>query len=142
MHFLIRFSISLLCAVVRSENGKALQVLHYENEDSGIPNDEFKLELDPHYLPNDPNRTPVAEVRQWYADYMRSLHDFLARRFDNYSPYWREQKVQWHFSAPTTWKNVAMKREIQEILGKCGFGLLAFRGPGEGVGHVVKALGR
>ncbi|MCJ1381372.1 hypothetical protein MMC17_004482 [Xylographa soralifera] len=82
----------------------------------------FKLDLDPSFNAENPERAIVEDARQWFQDYMRCIHDHLAETFSNNFPKWRSQSVEFIFSVPTTWRSPSLIIEIKTLLAGAGFG--------------------
>ena len=62
------------------------------------------------------------EAKRYYRDYLRCIHDHIARFFQPRYPQWATMHVEWNFSVPTTWKNAELVRELQSIMEAAGFG--------------------
>ena len=93
-----------------------------DSEDPGLV-ECFKLHLDPSFQGDSrPDRPSTQGARKWYLDYLRCMHDYIAGVFSDDIPGWKTQKVEFVFSVPTTWKNPKMVAEIEELLGRAGFG--------------------
>ena len=93
-----------------------------DSEDPGLI-DYFKLHLDPSFREDArPDRPTTQQARQWYVDYLRAIHDHIASVFSDTIPRWRDQKAEFVFSVPTTWKNPSMIAEIEQLLRSAGFG--------------------
>ncbi len=82
----------------------------------------FKLHLDPEYRDPRPDAPKRKEVKQWFKDYLRSLHDHIEEFFSNSYPRWRSQRTSFVFSVPTTWRNPAMIAATKSIIEDAGFG--------------------
>ncbi|KIW32228.1 uncharacterized protein PV07_03788 [Cladophialophora immunda] len=80
----------------------------------------FKLHLDPEY--GEWKHLSHQDARRFYLDYMRCVHDHIARYFQSRYPQWATMRVEWNFSVPTTWKHAGMVRELLAILKLAGFG--------------------
>ena len=93
-----------------------------DGEDAGIV-DCFKLHLDSAFTEDTrPDRPTTFQARQWYLDYLRCIHDHVAGIFSDVVPGWRDLKVEFIFSVPTTWKTPGMVADIERILPQAGFG--------------------
>ena len=83
----------------------------------------FKLHLDPAFQSDTrPDHPTIVQARKWYQDYLRCIHDHIAETFSDTVPGWRNQKVEFTFSVPTTWKNPSMIADIERLLLHSGFG--------------------
>ncbi|KAH0844994.1 hypothetical protein Z517_00879 [Fonsecaea pedrosoi CBS 271.37] len=80
----------------------------------------FKLHLDPEY--GEWKLLSHQDARRYYLDYMRCVHDHIARYFQTRYAQWATMRVEWNFSVPTTWKHAGMVRDLLEILKLAGFG--------------------
>ncbi|OJD32669.1 actin-like atpase domain-containing protein [Diplodia corticola] len=90
----------------------------------------FKLYLDPTYVDTDPQSPSVQDAQIWFQAYMRFLHEYLEDYFFTRFPRWRNQRAEFVFSVPTTWKNPAMIAELSRLIKRAGFG--------ENLDHVVR----
>jgi hypothetical protein len=84
----------------------------------------FKLHLDPAFNRRDPrpDAPTLQQAQQWFQDYLRGIHDFIAKTFSDSIPKWRNQKAEFVFSVPTTWKNPSMIADIERLIMNAGFG--------------------
>ena len=89
-------------------------------EDNGIG--YFKLHLDPAFTDSRPDAPSLEQARQWFQDYLRSLHDYIEERFSDSFPRWKSQRTEFIFSVPTTWKNPSMIAETEKLIRGAGFG--------------------
>lgn len=87
-------------------------------------NDLFKLYLDPSYDQADANRPSLAEAQTWFRDYLVCLHKYIKQFFTTSIARYREKRVEYVFSVPTTWKDPTMIAEIEKLIKAAGFGLL------------------
>lgn len=81
----------------------------------------FKLWLDPAYHSESRNQPSIYEARKWFCDYMRCLHGAIEEHLDESYARWREKKVEFLFSVPTTWKSPAMIADIEKLIKSAGF---------------------
>ena len=100
---------------------KAWGFLCESDEDLDVV-DCFKLHLDPEYADPRPNAPSSDQARQWYRDYLRCLHDYIAEEFLNSYVRWKQTPVEFIFSVPTTWKNPSMIVDILALIKEAGFG--------------------
>lgn len=83
----------------------------------------FKLHLDPAFRGDPrPDAPTLQQAQQWFQDYLRGIHDHIAITFSDSIPRWRNQKAEFVFSVPTTWKNPSMIAEIERLIKNAGFG--------------------
>ena len=82
----------------------------------------FKLYLDPGY--SDPGFEDLtnADAKHFYHDYLRCIHDHIARYFLSTLPQWPAQTVEWVFSVPTTWYNPGIIHSLDTLIKSAGFG--------------------
>ena len=95
------------------------------DQESLDPNivDLFKLHLDPSFRGDPrPDAPTFQQAQQWFQDYLRSIHDHIAHTFSNSIPRWRNLKIEFVFSVPTTWKNPSMIAETERLIRNAGFG--------------------
>lgn len=81
----------------------------------------FKLWLDPAYHEESADHPSLEEARRWFSDYMECLHGAIEDHFDDSYARWRDKKVEYLFSVPTTWKNPAMIAETEKLIKAAGF---------------------
>ena len=84
--------------------------------------DCFKLHLDPAFRDPRPGAPSLEQAQQWLQDYLRCMHDYLAEVFGDSFPRWKEQKTEFVFSVPTTWKDPSMIAQTEQIIKAAGFG--------------------
>lgn len=82
----------------------------------------FKLHLDPAYSDPRPDAPTLEQARRWFQDYLRCLHDHIEETFSNSFPRWKNQRTEFVFSVPTTWKNPSMIAETERLIREAGFG--------------------
>ena len=94
-----------------------------DGDDNSITIKEyFKLYLDPAHRDNYPDRPSVREAKRYFKDYMTFLFTHIDNFFRNSHPRWDEEKVEYLFSIPTTWKNPSQSAEIERLINEAGFG--------------------
>ncbi|MCJ1406143.1 hypothetical protein MMC19_000208 [Ptychographa xylographoides] len=101
---------------------KSWGFLSEAEEDFADDRELFKLDLDPSFNAENPQRARVEDARRWFQDYMRCIHDHVADTFSNIFPRWASQRVEFIFSVPTTWKSPSLVIEIKKLLSGAGFG--------------------
>lgn len=79
----------------------------------------FKLTLDPEW--QDYREYTCSQATDWYCDYLRCLHQQIEAYFDQHVSRWREKRVEFNFSTPTTWRNPAMVAGIEKMIKSSGF---------------------
>ena len=82
----------------------------------------FKLHLDPDHFDERPDAPKVFEARRWFQDYLRCIYLHIEDLFSRSFPRWREQRTEFVFSVPTTWKSPNMIFEIENLIKEAGFG--------------------
>lgn len=83
----------------------------------------FKLHLDPAFRGDPrPDAPTLHQAQQWFQGYLQGIHDHIAETFSNSVPRWRNQKAEFVFSVPTTWKNPSMIAETERLIRNAGFG--------------------
>lgn len=60
-------------------------------------NELFKLYLDPQYEDDTGVAPPVAQAQTWYCDFLRCLHTFITRYFDERDPRFGSKRVEYVF---------------------------------------------
>lgn len=88
-------------------------------DDSVHVREHFKLTLDSEY--EDDRGITCQQARQWYYDYLVCLHSEIEKFFERSVPRWREMRIEYSFSTPTTWKNPAMIATIEGLMKSAGF---------------------
>ncbi|KAL0257709.1 hypothetical protein SLS55_006872 [Diplodia seriata] len=81
----------------------------------------FKLHIDPEYRDSHESAPSPTDAQTWFAHFMRRVYVFIQDYFDGRVPRWRQNRVEFAFSVPTTWKNPAMIAHIRGILRDVGF---------------------
>lgn len=81
--------------------------------------EQFKLTLDKRW--HDYRGYEASHAKQWYCDFLQCLHKEIEKHFDEHIPRWREQRVEYNFSTPTTWRDPAMIANIEEATKSSGF---------------------
>jgi hypothetical protein len=89
------------------------------SDDSVDIREQFKLTLDAEY--EDDRGYTCHDARQWYFDYLSCLHTEIEKFFDTSIPRWRDLRVEYSFSTPTTWRNPAMIASIHKLIESAGF---------------------
>ena len=82
----------------------------------------FKLDLDPRFGHDLPDRYPMNEVYKWFQDYMTFVYRSIISALSKEQPRWKGCKIDFMFSVPTTWKDPAMIVRIEQLLRQAGFG--------------------
>ncbi|KAH9836420.1 Hsp70 family chaperone [Teratosphaeria destructans] len=93
-----------------------------EDDPSVEVNKLFKLFLDPRYVDNSGCAPSQDEIKQWYVDYLASLHLYVQRYCQERIPRFASKNVEWLFSIPTTWKEPSMMAEIERMIREAAFG--------------------
>lgn len=88
-------------------------------DDNVVVHEQFKLVLDAEY--EDDRGISCSQARRWYHDYLRQLYREIEIFFDSSIPGWRNLRVEYHFSTPTTWNNPAMIASIEHLIKSAGF---------------------
>jgi hypothetical protein len=91
--------------------------------------DLFKLYLDPAVLKSvfhgAPEYAPgtIADVHMWFRDFLQELYGYISKYLDNwFADDWRHSTVEYIFSVPTTWNDLAVVEDFKEIVREAGFG--------------------
>lgn len=90
----------------------------------------FKTLLSPPHLlrkqKSDPENAPASmvEVEQWYRDYLGKMYEYLAFKLGGElsGVGWKDARVEFIFSVPTTWEPVPTVERFKVIVGEAGFG--------------------
>ncbi|KAF9634279.1 hypothetical protein BFW01_g5174 [Lasiodiplodia theobromae] len=81
----------------------------------------FKLHIDPDYQDGHESAPSSHDAQTWFWHYMRRMYIFIQDYFDGRVARWKQCKVEFVFSVPTTWKNPAMIAHVKRILKEAGF---------------------
>ena len=82
----------------------------------------FKLALDPTYREEWEGGMTHGEATKYYRDYLSQIHKHVAEHLLRSFPNWANQRVEWVFSVPTTWRNVSLINTLNELIKAAGFG--------------------
>ncbi|KAB8336802.1 hypothetical protein FH972_021111 [Carpinus fangiana] len=87
-----------------------------------IPEDLFKLFLDPDFdRGDDPNTIPAETAQKYFVDYTRCLREYIEKWLSNTFPRSEELRVEYLFSTPTTWKSPAFIDTIERLVKEAGY---------------------
>lgn len=82
----------------------------------------FKLHLDPGFRDSTTYSRTLEQAHTYFTDYMRYLYHAILDHFDHSYSSWRNIRLEFIFSVPTTWKNAAVIAKIEELIKLAGFG--------------------
>ncbi|KAL5358279.1 hypothetical protein BJX96DRAFT_173296 [Aspergillus floccosus] len=58
------------------------------------------------------------DARRWFQDYISCIYRHTVKHFDDSIPGFREMRVEFIFSVPTTWKDVRMVEDLRKLIDK------------------------
>ncbi|KAF9882737.1 hypothetical protein FE257_005328 [Aspergillus nanangensis] len=109
-------------SLVYGQDGKTLKDWGFgcdEEENPTEVKEFFKLHLAPY---NESDVTGAAitrhDARRWFQDYISCIYRHTVKHFDDSIPGFREMRVEFIFSVPTTWKDVRMIEDLRKFMDK------------------------